>query len=522
MTGGSSANRVHACGLMERCLFGAAVVTGTLCSLCSKTMMQLTSTGITGEIEVFEKPLFQTLGMFVGMMLGLVMHVLVIVCRIPFPGYDHPTTPSSSSSLLSSLSTSTVPAQPLTATTTDKNGSLSKGYETERDRLLTHKNTNGGLLVHNAALPAPLPPPPPTQQSLSSSSSNNVPLWMYFFLAIPSLFDLAATALCMMGLRYLDVSVYQLLRGSGIIFVALMKQHVLKHALYTFQWIGVGWNVVAVALVGAAAIWNASDDSQSTSATAAQYNGGQALLGILLVMAGAFVQALQFVFEEKVMTMDENNGAAAPPLLLIGMEGLWGTLFCLVVVYPLAYYLPGDDHGKYEDPYNTYHMVMASSTIQWSFLIYFFAIFAYNLFAVLVTYQLNSIWHAILDNFRPITVWGTDMFIFYALVSLQGRYGEPWTKYSWIQLLGMVVLLFGTAVYNAPNDGSIRLTGEWYALGINLQNEYDEIAAEQQEADLEKQWEERRSTFGTRRASSLAEHSPYVLHTMRGLASPRV
>jgi drug/metabolite transporter (DMT)-like permease len=511
--GGSSANRVHACGLVERCLFGAAIVTGTMCSLCSKTMMQLTSTGITGETEVFEKPLFQTLGMFVGMMLGLVMHVLVIVCRIPFPGYVHNDTPSISQ---------TQPFTTATTTTTDKNGSLSKGYETERDRLLPPKNnnTNGnGLSSHAAALPLP-PPPPPV---LVPTVSNNVPLWMYFFLAIPSLFDLAATALCMMGLRYLDVSVYQLLRGSGIIFVALMKQHVLKHALYTFQWIGVGWNVVAVALVGAAAIWNASDnDSPSTSATAAQYNGGQALLGILLVMAGACVQALQFVFEEKVMTME--NDAAAPPLLLIGMEGLWGTLFCLGVVYPLAYYLPGDDHGSYEDPYNTYHMVLASSTIQWSFLVYFFAIFAYNLFAVLVTYQLNSIWHAILDNFRPVTVWGTDMFIFYALASLQGRYGEPWTKYSWIQLLGMVVLLFGTAVYNAPNDGSIRLTGEWYALGINLQKEYDEIDAEQQEADLEKQWEERRSTFGTRRASSLAEHSPYVLHTqaMRGLASPRV
>ena len=37
--------------------------------------------------------------------------------------------------------------------------------------------------------------------------------------------------------------------------------------------------------------------------------------------------------------------------------------------------------------------------------IYFFTIFMYNVFAVLVTFQLSSIWHAILDNFRPITVW---------------------------------------------------------------------------------------------------------------------
>jgi drug/metabolite transporter (DMT)-like permease len=205
---------------------------------------------------------------------------------------------------------------------------------------------------------------------------------MYFFLAIPSIFDLAATALCMMGLRYLDVSIYQLLRGSGIIFVALMKQHVLGDHLYVFQWVGVVWNVVSVILVGSTAILNSSREQASVEP-------GEALLGVLLVMTGAFVQALQFVFEEKVMTMDE---AAAPPLLLIGMEGLWGTFLCLVLVYPLVYYIPGNDHGSYEDPFNTWDMFMNSSHIQLAFVVYFFAIFAYNLFAVLVTFMLNSVW----------------------------------------------------------------------------------------------------------------------------------
>ena len=85
------------------------------------------------------------------------------------------------------------------------------------------------------------------------------------------------------------------------------------------------------------------------SPSAVKYGGSEALLGVLLVMLGAFVQAMQFVFEEKVMTMDD----AAPPLLLIGMEGFWGTVICLFILYPLAYYLPGDDHGSYEDGFNT-------------------------------------------------------------------------------------------------------------------------------------------------------------------------
>jgi hypothetical protein len=307
------------------------------------------------------------------------------------------------------------------------------------------------------------------------------------------------------------VSIYQLLRGSGIIFVALMKQHVLDDKLYTFQWLGVFWNVVSVLLVGATAILKSSERSAE--------DPGEALLGIMLVMMGAFIQALQFVFEEKVMTMDE---AAVPPLFLIGMEGLWGTFLCLFVVYPMAYFIPGNDHGSYENPLNTYEMLISSSTIQWMFVIYFVVIFCYNLFAVLVTFMLNSIWHAILDNFRPITVWGTDMFIYY-VVTTTGDFGEPWSKYGWVQLVGMGVLLYGTAIYNAPNAGSLRLEGQWFHFCFDMRHEYGEIELETQEAEMERKWEEKRQEFKIRRPSSLAERSPHTsIHTqaLRGLATP--
>jgi drug/metabolite transporter (DMT)-like permease len=282
-------------------------------------MMELKGEGITGEIEVFRKPIFQTFGMFVGMVFGLVMHIAVVYFKIPFPGYTHS------------------PAQSVGNGNSGKNQGSAP---TETDGLLVSQNNTDET---------------PATQAL--------PLWMYFFLAIPSVFDLGATVLCMMGLQYIDVSIYQLLRGSGIIFVALMKQHVLGDSLFGFQWVGVVWNVVSVILVGGTAIMNeggSSDDDSEES--------GQALLGVVLVMAGAVVQAMQFVFEEKVMTMD----IPSPPLLLIGMEGLWGSILCLFVVYPLAYYLPGDDHGSYEDFHNTWHMVTHSSIIQYSFVVYFF------------------------------------------------------------------------------------------------------------------------------------------------------
>mmetsp|Transcript_20030 Transcript_20030/g.31270 ORF Transcript_20030/g.31270 Transcript_20030/m.31270 type:complete len:470 (-) Transcript_20030:267-1676(-) len=465
----SNLANVHNCGLNEVILFLLAILFGTGCSICSKTMMGLHGTNGTLDeygmptVELFQKPLFQTFGMFVGMTFGLVMHWFVLAFKVPFPGYD-----------------------------------FDEDIVDEGDVEIPTETTS----LTSSKMKA---------ESNVETASKEIPLWMYFFLAIPAIFDLAATALCMMGLQYLDVSIYQMLRGSGIIFVALMKQHVLKDHLHQYHWVGVFWNVASVVIVGGTAMLaSGGDDGEGSNNS----NTAETFWGVCLLMVGAFVQAVQFVFEEHVMTMD----IPAPPLLLIGMEGLWGTILSICVMYPLGYYLPGSDHGSYEDPFNTWAMLTHSRNIQTAFFIYFFAIFFYNLFAVLVTFKLSSVWHAILDNFRPITVWGTDLFIYYCINPL---FGEAWTEWSYLQIFGMCVLLYGTAIYNAPNGGSLLLEGQWWAFGINLSSEYEEIKRELEQADIDAKWEAKRQEFKVRTHSSFIESPRISIHTqaLRGIGA---
>jgi len=350
--------------------------------------LDMESEGMDGITKKFEKPLFQTLGMFVGMCAALIIHAAVLIFKIPFPGYKHKKSSSR------------------------RNGYAAVGEvgEEEEDEQ------------------------PP------------VPIWMYFLLLIPSLFDLAATALCMLGLLHVEVSIYQMLRGSAIIFVAFLKHFALKDKLRDFMWVGVGWNVVSIILVGATAMYSVSGGEDGD-------NGKDPAKGVMLILAGAFVQSLQYAFEEKVMSME----VSAPPLLLIGMEGFWGTVVCVFVLYPICYALPGGDvGGTMENPYDTLAMMQNSPELRQMFLFYFLSIFFYNALAVLVTFMLNSVWHAILDNFRPITVWGTDLFIYYCVTT---SFGEKWTVWSYVQLGGMAVLFYGTAIYNAPHAGSIKLDG---------------------------------------------------------------
>jgi hypothetical protein len=145
---------VTKCGVAELSIFIAAIVTGTACSICSKTMMQLHAVGSYGEVELFEKPIFQTFGMFVGMTFGLVMHFAVLRFSIPFPGYSH-------------------------------QDELNSAVKTNAVKTVTEQTS---LL--------------PQRQSIldrQPSSMPVTPLWMFYFLAVPAFFDLGATALCMLG-----------------------------------------------------------------------------------------------------------------------------------------------------------------------------------------------------------------------------------------------------------------------------------------------------------------------------------
>jgi hypothetical protein len=49
--------------------------------------MSMKSVGLSGEVEYFSYPLFQTFGMFIGMLCGLIVHFVIITYKIPFPGY---------------------------------------------------------------------------------------------------------------------------------------------------------------------------------------------------------------------------------------------------------------------------------------------------------------------------------------------------------------------------------------------------------------------------------------------------
>jgi len=259
-----------------------------------------------------------------------------------------------------------------------------------------------------------------------------VPRSLLIALIVPCICDLICTVLLLEAQLYITASMWQMLRGTVIIITAILKRVVLAKQLQAHMWSGV---VIIAAAMALTALTSFLDPES-------QGSGKDPRIGVCLVLLGCLAQGVQYVFEEKVMSNDN-----APPLVVIGMEGLWGTLLTVLIVYPLAYTVPGDDHGSMEDPMDAIEMMKNSRELQLLVLIFVVTVTGYNCAAVYVTAYLNSIWHAILDNFRPVTIWMCDLAIFYVILPGSG-FGEVWGKYSFIQVLGLLTLFLGTAVYN--------------------------------------------------------------------------
>ena len=52
------------------------------------------------------------------------------------------------------------------------------------------------------------------------------------------------------------------------------------------------------------------------------------------------------------------------PLLLVGMEGVYGTVLLTALVLPVAYFIPGKDAGSLENTLDSLDLIKSSTSIQ--------------------------------------------------------------------------------------------------------------------------------------------------------------
>jgi hypothetical protein len=73
------------------------------------------------------------------------------------------------------------------------------------------------------------------------------------------------------------------------------------------------------------------------------------------------------------------------------------------------------------------------------------ALLLYNLVGNMVTKQLSAVMRSILESCRTLGVWVASLALYYGFHD--SKAGERWTNWSFLELLGFALLVYGTLAY---------------------------------------------------------------------------
>jgi len=258
-------------------------------------------------------------------------------------------------------------------------------------------------------------------------------------MGIPAGFDLLATAFCCIGIMYIPASVWQMLRGSALIFAALLSVFFLKRKMHAFNWVGLFLCVVGITAVGLANVFGVS--TEETSGQGGKRDTGDLIYGMTLVLLGQIVQAAHVIAEEWLM-----KDVDLPSVQIIGFEGFWGIMMMFFIVYPILWMVPGNDGGHTEDPLDTAVMLSNSQPLMLCVVTYLFSCGTFNITGIQVTAALSAVHRMMMDASRTMVIWAFGLYVHYNVDS-DSKFGETWNDYSFLQLIGFFILVIGQAVY---------------------------------------------------------------------------
>ena len=192
---------------------------------------------------------------------------------------------------------------------------------------------------------------------------------------LPAFCDVGGTTLSGIGLLFTSASVFQMLRGSIIVFTALLSVIFLKRKLWGYHYIGLILTIAGVTLVGLSSIMGAKANATSKNSKGTS----MVFIGNIMVILSQLMSATQMVVEEKFL-----KGRKLPPEFVVGCEGMFGILIMLSIILPTVMALEGKDGGGvHEDPIDALHLIGSNGKLLALVAAYWISIAFYN-FCVLV------------------------------------------------------------------------------------------------------------------------------------------
>ncbi len=267
MSGSSSKPAGNGFGPWALTLIFIMMVSGALNTLARKSMISLCSVGISGKTspecaavgqqgQHFDKPWFQNLLMFSGELLVLIVFGLNMWMNrqeeVVRPG-EADISVQEREALLNGAPEERG-SSPRRAGESEESPTRSlrqndKFQETPSDTLSEAASSEFG--------PAPPSESKWNRKESKGSSSEGTEIkkgYPWYIMAFPAALDVLGTGIAGMGLLYCSASVWQIMRGSQIIFTSVFSVMLLERKLDLYHWMSVVFFALGLALVGYSAV----------------------------------------------------------------------------------------------------------------------------------------------------------------------------------------------------------------------------------------------------------------------------
>uniref|UniRef100_A0A8D1G1C5 Solute carrier family 35 member F6 n=1 Tax=Sus scrofa TaxID=9823 RepID=A0A8D1G1C5_PIG len=236
---------------------------------------------------------------------------------------------------------------------------------------------------------------------------------------------MASTSLLLLALNMTSASSFQMLRGAVIIFTGLFSVAFLGRRLVLSQWLGILATIAGLVVVGLADLLSKHDSQHKLS---------EVITGDLLIIMAQIIVSIQMVLEEKFVYKHNVH-----PLRAVGTEGLFGFVILSLLLVPM-YYIPagsfsGNPRGTLEDVLDAFCQVGRQPLIALALLGNISSIAFFNFAGISVTKELSATTRMVLDSLRTIVIWALSLAL-------------GWEAFHPLQILGFLILLTGTALYN--------------------------------------------------------------------------
>jgi drug/metabolite transporter (DMT)-like permease len=240
-----------------------------------------------------------------------------------------------------------------------------------------------------------------------------------FWFCLPAICDMCGTGTMYAGLCLSYASVFQMLRGSVVVFTTVLSCLFLRRKFYMFQWFSVFLVVVGVAIVGYSSLHDKKSDGKDQQSV---------LIGDFLIIFAQLIVAVQMCVEEKIMSIYKT-----PSLKVVGLEGIFG--FCILGTLLVPMYFLRFDGYPFENAPDALAQMSENWVISVAMLGNVLSIAFFNFFGISITKAMSASHRMVLDTVRNLLVWGFALAI-------------GWEKFHWLQLIGFAILTLGISMYN--------------------------------------------------------------------------